>query len=103
MATDGGAASSNSQPLPDAMKASICPDLVTFVHGQISNNACQAYAVSKKVGHQTSAKSWGIGRAVSCIPVYPVVVPTALAREPSETFAVAEGCSHPPRPGATCT
>ncbi|GFP83738.1 60S ribosomal protein l4-1 [Phtheirospermum japonicum] len=71
MATDGGAASSNSLPLPDVMKASIRPDLVTFVHGQISNNARQAYAVSKKAGHQTSAESWGTGRAVSRIPRVP--------------------------------
>ncbi|KZV39718.1 hypothetical protein F511_14185 [Dorcoceras hygrometricum] len=69
MATDGGAA--NSVPLPDVMKASIRPDIVTFVHGQISNNARQPYAVSKRAGHQTSAESWGTGRAVSRIPRVP--------------------------------
>ncbi|XP_047962353.1 60S ribosomal protein L4-like [Salvia hispanica] len=67
MATDGGAAA-NSLPLPDVMKAAIRPDIVTFVHGQISNNARQPYAVSKRAGHQTSAESWGTGRAVSRIP-----------------------------------
>ncbi|KAG6437377.1 hypothetical protein SASPL_102292 [Salvia splendens] len=65
MATDGGAA---SLPLPDVMKAAIRPDIVSFVHGQISNNARQPYAVSKRAGHQTSAESWGTGRAVSRIP-----------------------------------
>ncbi|XP_051132311.1 60S ribosomal protein L4-1 [Andrographis paniculata] len=70
MVTDGGAAA-NSVPLPDVMKASIRPDIVTFVHGQISNNARQPYAVSKRAGHQTSAESWGTGRAVSRIPRVP--------------------------------
>ncbi|CAI9783209.1 unnamed protein product [Fraxinus pennsylvanica] len=69
MATDGGSA--NSIPLPDVMKAAIRPDQVTFVHGQISKNARQPYAVSKKAGHQTSAESWGTGRAVSRIPRVP--------------------------------
>ncbi|XP_057779075.1 60S ribosomal protein L4-like [Salvia miltiorrhiza] len=70
MATDGGAAA-NCLPLPDVMKAAIRPDIVTFVHGQISNNARQPYAVSKRAGHQTSAESWGTGRAVSRIPRVP--------------------------------
>ncbi|CAA3015329.1 60S ribosomal L4-like [Olea europaea subsp. europaea] len=50
------------------MKASIRPDIVKFVHGQISKNARQPYAVSKSADHQTSAESWGTGRAVSRIP-----------------------------------
>ncbi|KAK4478618.1 hypothetical protein RD792_014107 [Penstemon davidsonii] len=70
MATDGGSAT-NSIPLPDVIKAAIRPDIVTFVHGQISNNSRQPYAVSKKAGHQTSAESWGTGRAVSRIPRVP--------------------------------
>ncbi|KAL3825933.1 hypothetical protein ACJIZ3_021962 [Penstemon smallii] len=70
MATDGGSAA-NSVPLPDVIKAAIRPDIVTFVHGQISNNSRQPYAVSKKAGHQTSAESWGTGRAVSRIPRVP--------------------------------
>ncbi|KAL6185348.1 hypothetical protein ACLB2K_041482 [Fragaria x ananassa] len=57
--------------LPDVMKASIRPDIVTFVHSNISKNSRQAYAVSKKAGHQTSAESWGTGRAVSRIPRVP--------------------------------
>uniref|UniRef100_A0A6N2LAR6 Large ribosomal subunit protein uL4 C-terminal domain-containing protein n=1 Tax=Salix viminalis TaxID=40686 RepID=A0A6N2LAR6_SALVM len=54
--------------LPDVMKASIRPDIVNFVHTNISKNSRQPYAVSKKAGHQTSAESWGTGRAVSRIP-----------------------------------
>merc|ERR1712147_17036 len=34
----------------------------------IAKNARQAYAVNMKAGHQTSAESWGTGRAVSRIP-----------------------------------
>ncbi|XP_043701686.1 60S ribosomal protein L4 [Telopea speciosissima] len=67
MATDGG----NTVPLPDVMKASIRPDIVNFVHANISRNSRQPYAVSKKAGHQTSAESWGTGRAVSRIPRVP--------------------------------
>lgn len=34
----------------------------------IAKNKRQAYAVSAKAGHQTSAESWGTGRAVARIP-----------------------------------
>ncbi|KAH6826447.1 Ribosomal protein L4/L1 family [Perilla frutescens var. hirtella] len=67
MATDGGTAA-NCLLLPDVMKASIRPDIVIFVHGQISKNARQPYAISKRAGHQTSAESWDTGRALSRIP-----------------------------------
>ncbi|CAI9098089.1 OLC1v1034672C1 [Oldenlandia corymbosa var. corymbosa] len=70
MATDGASAT-NSVPQPAVMKAPIRPDLVKYVHGNISKNARQPYAVSKKAGHQTSAESWGTGRAVSRIPRVP--------------------------------
>ncbi|GKV47503.1 hypothetical protein SLEP1_g54404 [Rubroshorea leprosula] len=58
-------------PLPDVMKAPIRPDVVSFVHDNISKNSRQPYAVSKRAGHQTSAESWGTGRAVSRIPRVP--------------------------------
>lgn len=67
MATDTSA----TLPLPDVMKASIRPDVVNFVHTNMSKNKRQPYAVSKKAGHQTSAESWGTGRAVSRIPRVP--------------------------------
>ncbi|XP_052203018.1 60S ribosomal protein L4 [Diospyros lotus] len=69
MATDGAAG--NTVPLPDVMKATIRPDIVNYVHSNISKNSRQPYAVSKKAGHQTSAESWGTGRAVSRIPRVP--------------------------------
>ncbi|XP_030749547.1 60S ribosomal protein L4 [Sitophilus oryzae] len=54
--------------LPAVFKAPIRPDVVNFVHQQISMNHRQPYCVSDKAGHQTSAESWGTGRAVARIP-----------------------------------
>jgi hypothetical protein len=34
----------------------------------MAKNKRQAYSVSEKAGHQTSAESWGTGRAVARIP-----------------------------------
>ena len=58
----------STTPLPAVFNAPIRPDLVRFVHTNIAKNARQAYAVNMKAGHQTSAESWGTGRAVSRIP-----------------------------------
>jgi len=57
-----------SLSLPAVFKAPIRPDVVNFVHQQISFNHRQPYCVSEKAGHQTSAESWGTGRAVARIP-----------------------------------
>jgi len=54
--------------LPSVFRAPIRPDVVSFVHDQISKNRRQPYAVSEKAGMQTSAESWGTGRAVARIP-----------------------------------
>ncbi|OAD56558.1 60S ribosomal protein L4 [Eufriesea mexicana] len=54
--------------LPAVFKAPIRPDIVNFVHQQVSKNSRQPYCVSKEAGHQTSAESWGTGRAVARIP-----------------------------------
>jgi large subunit ribosomal protein L4e len=54
--------------LPAVFKAPIRPDVVSFVHDQIRKNARQAFSVSQKAGMQTSAESWGTGRAVARIP-----------------------------------
>jgi len=43
-------------------------DVVQQVHKSIAKNKRQPYAVSEKAGHQTSAESWGTGRAVARIP-----------------------------------
>jgi len=55
-------------PLPAVMTAPIRPDVVQDVHTKINKNKRQPYAVSKYAGHQTSAESWGTGRAVARIP-----------------------------------
>jgi len=60
---------SNGQvTLPGVFKAPIRPDIVSFVHSNMAKNSRQPYAVHKHAGHQTSAESWGTGRAVARIP-----------------------------------
>ncbi|KAG0129580.1 ribosomal protein L4 domain-containing protein [Tuber indicum] len=54
--------------LPSVFKAPIRPDIVQQVHTGMAKNKRQPYAVSEKAGHQTSAESWGTGRAVARIP-----------------------------------
>lgn len=54
--------------LPAVFNAPIRPDVVNFVHQNIAKNRRQPYCVSKEAGHQTSAESWGTGRAVARIP-----------------------------------
>lgn len=68
----GGDSKDESQThLPSVFTAPIRPDIVQFVHTSLNKNKRQAYAVSVKAGHQTSAESWGTGRAVSRIPRVP--------------------------------
>merc|ERR1712026_375879 len=54
--------------LPAVFKAPIRPDIVSFIHHEVAKNHRQAYAVNQDAGHQTSAESWGTGRAVARIP-----------------------------------
>jgi len=54
--------------LPSVFKAPIRSDIVNFVHTNMAKNSRQPYAVNKHAGHQTSAESWGTGRAVARIP-----------------------------------
>merc|ERR1712183_532292 len=54
--------------LPAVFKAPIRPDIVSFIHHEVAKNHRQSYAVNRDAGHQTSAESWGTGRAVSRIP-----------------------------------
>lgn len=63
-----GEASDQNVTLPAVFRAPIRPDIVNFVHFEMLKNTRQPYAVSKKAGHQTSAESWGTGRAVARIP-----------------------------------
>merc|ERR1739838_200648 len=53
---------------PAVFKAPIRSDLVNFVHTNLRKNARQATGVKKIAGAQTSAESWGTGRAVARIP-----------------------------------
>jgi len=54
--------------LPAIFRAPIRPDVVNEVHQLMRRNARQAYSVNAEAGHQTSAESWGTGRAVARIP-----------------------------------
>lgn len=54
--------------LPGVFKAPIRPDIVTYVHDQMSKNRRQPYAVNELAGMAASAESWGTGRAVARIP-----------------------------------
>lgn len=58
----------NNVALPVVFKAPIRPDVVNEIHQLMRRNKRQAYAVSEEAGHQTSAESWGTGRAVARIP-----------------------------------
>jgi len=55
-------------PLPKIFNAPVRVDLVNFVHTQMRKNNRMPHGVSPKAGHQTSAESWGTGRAVARIP-----------------------------------
>jgi len=55
-------------PLPKVFLTPIRFDIIQFVHSTMSLNKRQPYAVSRRAGHQTSAESWGTGRAVARIP-----------------------------------
>merc|ERR1711872_1116284 len=63
-----GVPSGTNVTLPAVFRAPIRPDVVTFIHSNMAKNSRQPYAVHKHAGHQTSAESWGTGRAVARIP-----------------------------------
>ncbi|XP_069679476.1 large ribosomal subunit protein uL4 [Periplaneta americana] len=66
--SDKNEALETSLALPAVFKAPIRPDVVNFVHDNMAKNRRQPYCVNKDAGHQTSAESWGTGRAVARIP-----------------------------------
>ncbi|XP_073509553.1 large ribosomal subunit protein uL4 [Phyllobates terribilis] len=66
--SEKGEASGKNVTMPAVFKAPIRPDIVNFVHTNLRKNNRQPYAVSERAGHQTSAESWGTGRAVARIP-----------------------------------
>ncbi|CDR40034.1 CYFA0S04e02168g1_1 [Cyberlindnera fabianii] len=63
-----GEVTSSALPLPAVFSAPIRPDIVHSVFTAVNKNKRQAYAVAENAGHQTSAESWGTGRAVARIP-----------------------------------
>jgi len=54
--------------LPAVFRAPVRPDIVSRIHNDVAKNKRQPYAVNVDVGHQTSAESWGTGRAMARIP-----------------------------------
>merc|ERR1712137_894535 len=68
---DAEGKSTSQQALPAVLTAPIRSDVVQFVHTNLNKNSRQAYAVSVGAGYQTSAESWGTGRAVASIPRVP--------------------------------
>jgi len=54
--------------LPVVFRAPVRPDIVSTIHNEIAKNKRQPYCVNVDAGHQTSAESWGTGRAVARIP-----------------------------------
>lgn len=66
--TEKNESSGSTVCLPAVFKAPVRPDIVSFIHHNIAKNTRQPYCVSEPAGHQTSAESWGTGRAVARIP-----------------------------------
>ncbi|KAJ2894313.1 hypothetical protein MKZ38_007729 [Zalerion maritima] len=63
-----GAPTGATHAMPCVFQSPIRPDIVQQVHTGMAKNKRQPYSVSEKAGHQTSAESWGTGRAVARIP-----------------------------------
>jgi len=57
--------------MPSVLCSPLRPDLVRYIHMNMSKNKRQAYALSPKAGYGTAAESWGTGRAVARIPRVP--------------------------------
>jgi len=66
--TDKSQGSGTTVCLPAVFRAPVRPDIVNLIHNEVAKNRRQPYCVSKPAGEQTSAESWGTGRAVARIP-----------------------------------
>jgi len=62
---------SGSVKMPSVLMSPLRPDLVRYIHTNVSKNRRQAISVGAKVGYETAAESWGTGRAVARIPRAP--------------------------------
>jgi len=58
-------------PMPQALLSPLRPDLVRYIHTNVSKNKRQPISVGAKVGYETAAESWGTGRAVARVPRAP--------------------------------
>jgi len=58
-------------PMPHVLMSPLRPDLVRYIHTNVSKNKRQAISVGAKVGYETAASSWGTGRAVARVPRAP--------------------------------
>merc|ERR1712142_211749 len=65
---DESGAAAGQVATPAVFRAPIRSDIVNFVHTNLRKNSRQATGVKKIAGEQTSAESWGTGRAVARIP-----------------------------------
>ncbi|KAJ3273749.1 hypothetical protein HK104_004236 [Borealophlyctis nickersoniae] len=66
--SEGGDSVVGTIQLPSVFQAPIRSDVVQDVFTKMNKNKRQAYSVNVDAGHQTSAESWGTGRAVARIP-----------------------------------
>jgi len=66
--SDKNAPTGQTVCLPAVFRAPVRPDIVSLIHNNVAKNKRQPYCVSEPAGHQTSAESWGTGRAVARIP-----------------------------------
>lgn len=58
-------------PSPAVLNTPIRYDIVQYVQSNLRKNSRVPYSVAKWAGTQTSAVSWGTGRAVARIPRVP--------------------------------
>merc|ERR1711962_42010 len=68
MANDKNESTGSTVCLPAVFRAPVRPDIVSTWDHEIAKNKRQPYCVNVDAGHQTSAESWGTGRAVARIP-----------------------------------
>jgi len=66
-----GDGKAGTTPMPAVLCSPLRPDLIRYIHMNMSKNKRQAYALSPKAGYGTAAESWGTGRAVARIPRVP--------------------------------
>ncbi|KAE8713209.1 Ribosomal protein L4/L1 family isoform 2 [Hibiscus syriacus] len=99
MATDA----SPTVSLADVMKASIRPDIFTFVHDNISKKPSPALRCIQTRRHQTSAESWVQDVLSHVFLGFPEEVLTVPAKVLLETCVVEAACLLPPRFGAVGT